>query len=184
MLCNFTMKRCGPDKRGICVYKDMQERKWSKFRAMSYIHLSQFIRLQTSRINTLCNGLKMQGSTSRAITNNFFSLVVWDFPQLVKGASIVMQQNSMLFFWSSKGNQFISLFIIISHGAWKTRMCSNMCNINGRIVVSNNRLQLEKGLLNNGLIGVWWRFLYFLIQKNRIYRVRDYINGVRMQANK
>ena len=159
MLCSLAVKRCGPDKRGICVYTDVQERKWRKFRAMSYIHLPQFIRLQTVRINTLCDGSKMQESTSRAVTNNFFSLVVQDFPQLVWGASIVMQQ-SMLFLWSSKGNQFISLFVIISHGAWKTRMCSNMCNVNGRTAVSNNRLQFEKELLNNRLIGVYGGGIY------------------------
>ena len=165
MLCSLTMKRCGPNKRRISIDTDMQERRQREFREMSYIHLPWFIRLQTVRINTLCNGSKMQGSTSRAITNNFFSLAVWDFPQLVQGASIVMQQN-MLFLWSSKGNQFISLFIIISHGARKTRTCSNMCNINGRIEVSNNRLQFEKELLNNRLIGFYGGGFYvFLLQK-------------------
>ena len=154
MLYSLAAKRYGPDKRGICVYTDVQERKWRKSRAMSYIHLPQFIRLQTARINTLCDGLKMQGSTSRAITNNFFSLAVWDFPQLVQGARIVTQQ-SMLFLWNSKGNQFISLLITMCLGAEKARMSSNTCNINGRIVVSNNRLQFEKELLNNRLIGVY-----------------------------
>ena len=128
-------------RRGVAQIEE--ERKRRKFRAMSYIHLPQFIRLQTARINTLCDGSKMQRSTSRAITDNFFSLVVWDFPQLVQGASIVMQQ-SMLLLWS-----------IMSHGTGKARMCLNMCNINGRIAVSNNRLQFEKELLNNRLIGVY-----------------------------
>ena len=169
-------------RRGVAQIEE--ERKRRKFRAMSYIHLPQFIRLQTARINTLCDGSKMQRSTSRAITDNFFSLVVWDFPQLVQGASIVMQQSTLVFL-SSKGNRFISLLIIISHGAKKTRMCSNMCNMNGRIVVFNNRLQFEKVLLNNRLIGVYggYIFLYIFKYKNRIYRVRDYINGVKMQAN-
>ena len=73
------------------------------------------------------------------------------------------------FLWSSKRNQFISLFITISHGAQKTRMCSNMCNINGRIAVSNNRLSFEKELLNNRLIGVYGGGFYiFLIQKQNI----------------
>ena len=154
MLCSLTVKRNGPNQRRISVDTDMQERKWRKFRTMSYIHFPQFIRLQTVRINTLCDGSKTQGSTRRAITNNFISLAVWDFPQLVQGVSIVMQQ-SMLFLRSSKGNQFISLLITVSREARKARMCSNMCNINGRIAVSNNRLQFEKELLNNRLIGVY-----------------------------
>ena len=42
------------------------------------------------------------------------------------------------------------------HGARKTRMCSNMGNINGRSAVFNNGLQFEKKkLLNNRLIGVF-----------------------------
>ena len=156
----------------------MQGRRWRKFRAMSYIHLPQFIRLQAVRINTLCNESKMQGSssTSRAIANNFFSLAVWDFPQAVQGASIVMQQ-SMLFLWSSKGSQYISLFITVSHGARKTRMCLNMCNINGRTAVSNNRLQFEKELLNNRLTGVYGGGFYIFNTKTEYIESETILMG-------
>ena len=37
-------------------------------------------------------------------------------------------------------SHIISLFIAMSHRARKTRMCSNMGNINGGSVVLNNRL--------------------------------------------
>ena len=64
-------------------------------------------------------------------------------------------QQSMVFLRSSKGNQCISLLITMSHGAGKARMWSNMCKINERIAVSNNRLYFKKELLNNRLIGVY-----------------------------
>ena len=57
----------------------------------------------------------------------------------------------------------------MSHRARKAGMCLNMSNINERTVVSNNRLQFEKKMLNNRLIGVYsGGFYIFLTRKQNI----------------
>ena len=66
----------------------------------------------------------------------------------------------MLVFRSSERDNFISLFIAMGHRARKTKMCSNMGNINRGSTVPNNRLSFKKKVLDNRLIRIYGRSFY------------------------